>query len=139
MGKNERKEAKMEREAEAQQSAKSKAAKEKEDAIWSAAGEGQKTKAAAKKEEEDKKKAETAARKAEVKRLAELEEAELSRAKAKTAPVAINKVRGLRPGRGVAWGEGDGGGGRQSAPTRRRRGMWRVARGGRGRRRKGEG
>jgi hypothetical protein len=53
-----------------------------EDAFWTAAGEGQRTKAQAKKEAESEKKAEAAARKAELKRLQEEEEAAMSRPKA---------------------------------------------------------
>lgn len=65
-----------------QEATKAKAAKEAEDAYWASAGEGAKSKAAAKREAEEAKRLEQLARKAELKRLQEEEEAALSRPKA---------------------------------------------------------
>eukprot|EP00775_Hariotina_reticulata_P005480 gene5480-5715_t len=93
---NEKAEAARDRKAVAKDDAKKKAAKDAEDAIWSAAGEGQRTKAQAKREADAEKKAETAARKAELKRLQEEEEAAMTRPKA--APKA-NRVSGPKPAR----------------------------------------
>lgn len=69
-------------------------AKEKatEDARWAAAGEGARSKAQAKKDEEAAKRAEAAAKKAEAKRLAEEEEAALSKPKPKLGKVGGPKV-----------------------------------------------
>lgn len=78
-----------------QSEAKSKQEKEKEDAYWREAGEGAKSKAAAKREEEEKKRLEQLARKAELKRLQEQEEAALSKPKAN--PKA-NRVTGQKVG-----------------------------------------
>lgn len=78
-----------------QTEAKSKAEKAAEDAFWKSAGEGTKSKAAAKKEEEEKKRLEQLARKAELKKLQEQEEAALQKPKAnpKANRVTGNKVR----------------------------------------------
>lgn len=89
---NEKALAARERKAAAKDSAKKNEEREKEDAYWRSAGEGAKSKAQAKKEEEAAKKAEAAAKKAEAKRLAEEEEAALTRAKAKPGKVAGPKV-----------------------------------------------
>lgn len=80
-----------------QTEAKSKAEKAAEDAYWKSAGEGAKSKAAAKKEEEEKKRLEQLARKAELKKLQEQEEAALLKPKAnpKANRVTGNKVRGV--------------------------------------------
>lgn len=75
--------------------AKSKQEKAAEDAYWREAGEGSKSKAAAKREEEEKKRLEQLARKAELKRLQEQEEAELLKPKAN--PKA-NRVTGQKVG-----------------------------------------
>jgi hypothetical protein len=79
----------------AQSEAKSKQEKAAEDAYWREAGEGSKSKAAAKREEEEKKRLEQLARKAELKRLQEQEEAELLKPKAN--PKA-NRVTGQKVG-----------------------------------------
>lgn len=92
MGKAERKEAKLERETSKAVESKAKAKQDQEDSYWAAHGEGQKSKASAKRDDEEARKAEAAARKAEAKRLAEQEEAELTRSKAKAAPVPTSKV-----------------------------------------------
>jgi hypothetical protein len=78
-----------------QTEAKSKQEKEKEDAYWRAAGEGAKSKGAAKREEEEKKRLEQLAKKAELKRLQEQEEAALLKPKAnpKANRVTGQKVR----------------------------------------------
>lgn len=78
---NEKAEAARERKAEAKSAAKQKATKDAEDAYWRAAGEGSKTKAQAKRDEEERKRQEQLAKKAELKRLQEEEEAALSRPK----------------------------------------------------------
>lgn len=91
-GENDKKVESREREQAKKSAAKDKQAKDKEDAYWAAAGEGDKSKAQAKREEEAKKKAEAAAKKAEIKRLAEEEEARLA-AKPKSLGVAgVQKV-----------------------------------------------
>lgn len=74
---------------------KGKAEKAAEDAYWRAQGEGAKSKAAAKKEEEENKRLEQLAKKAELKRLQEEEEAALSKPKAN--PKA-NRVTGSKVG-----------------------------------------
>jgi hypothetical protein len=79
---------------------KSKAEKAAEDAYWRAQGEGAKSKAAAKKEEEEKKRLEQLAKKAELKRLQEEEEAALSKPKAN--PKA-NRVTGSKVGCCGCW------------------------------------
>jgi hypothetical protein len=78
-----------------QTEAKSKQEKAAEDAYWREAGEGSKSKAAAKRDEEEKKRLEQLARKAELKRLQEQEEAELLKPKAN--PKA-NRVTGQKVG-----------------------------------------
>ncbi|KAG2499422.1 hypothetical protein HYH03_002369 [Edaphochlamys debaryana] len=92
MGKLERKEAKLEREATSKEAAKQKAQKDAEDSYWQSHGENDKSKAAKKREEEDRKRAETAAKKAEAKRLADLELEELGKAKAKAEKAGMQKV-----------------------------------------------
>lgn len=92
MGKAERKEAKIEREATAKASAQAKAKKDAEDAYWASHGENDKSKAAKKREEEERKRAETAAKKAEAKRLADAELEELGKAKARAEKAGSQKV-----------------------------------------------
>jgi hypothetical protein len=72
------------RKAEAKTDANTKQAKAAEDAYWSAAGEGSKSKAQAKKEDQERQRAEAAAKKLEAKKLAEEEEQALSRPKSAT-------------------------------------------------------
>lgn len=70
-----------EKEAEKNNQKAAKAAKDKEDAEWTAAGDGDRGKAAKKKAEQEAAKQEAAAKKAEAKRLAEEEEAAMSKPK----------------------------------------------------------
>uniref|UniRef100_A0A7S0VL03 Coiled-coil domain-containing protein n=1 Tax=Polytomella parva TaxID=51329 RepID=A0A7S0VL03_9CHLO len=79
MGKQERRDAKTEREATKQQSAKEKATKDAEDAFWKASGEGERSKAQKKREDSESKKADSIAKKAELKKLAEIEEESMSK------------------------------------------------------------
>jgi hypothetical protein len=81
-----------------QSEAKSKAAAAQEDAYWAAAGEGAKSKAAAKREAEEAKRQEQLAKKAELKRLQEQEEAALARPKVNAAKAG--RVSGPKVGRG---------------------------------------
>ncbi|RWR90642.1 coiled-coil domain-containing protein 124-like protein isoform X1 [Cinnamomum micranthum f. kanehirae] len=79
MGTNSKAEAARARKSATESERKERDAREKEEQYWKEA-EGSKSRAAKKKEEEAEKRAEAAARKAEIRRLAELEEKELERA-----------------------------------------------------------
>ncbi len=63
-----------------------------QDSYWASHGENDKSKAAKKREEEERKRAETAAKKAEAKRLADAELEELGRAKARAEKAGSQKV-----------------------------------------------
>lgn len=78
MGVNSKAEDARARKAAAESEKKFREVKQKEDQYWQEA-EGSKSKAAKKREEEEQKRAETAAKKAEVRRLAELEEKEIEK------------------------------------------------------------
>lgn len=66
--------------------------KEADDAYWKSQGEGEKSKAASKRDEEEKKKLEQAAKRAELKRLQDEEDAKLSATKSKLAPAGSQKM-----------------------------------------------
>ncbi|KAL6761888.1 hypothetical protein V8C86DRAFT_2529547 [Haematococcus lacustris] len=89
---NEKVESAREREAAKKTAAQEKAAKDAEDAYWKSAGEGDKGKAGAKREEEERKRLEAAAKRAELKRLAEAEEAALTATKAKATVAGVSKM-----------------------------------------------
>jgi len=78
MAPRERREAKAEREASAAAEKSAKAKQDEEDAYWRAAGEGEKSKSGKKKDAQEAARSEAAAKKAEAKRLADLEEKELA-------------------------------------------------------------
>ncbi|KAL9244827.1 hypothetical protein vseg_018549 [Gypsophila vaccaria] len=98
LGVNSKAEEARTRKAQAEAEKKEKQAKDREEKYWQEA-EGSKSKAAKKREEDEQKRAELAAKKAEVRRLAELEEREIEKAlkkpdkkAARTAVPAVAKV-----------------------------------------------
>eukprot|EP00798_Chlamydomonas_sp_ICE-L_P006874 gene6874-30848_t len=87
-------ESKKEKESNKKAEAGVKAEKHKEDADWASAGDGDKGKGAKKKEDEERKKQETAARKAELKKLAEEEDKAMNKKKGdKTAAQKATKYQ----------------------------------------------
>ncbi|XP_031484387.1 uncharacterized protein LOC116253611 [Nymphaea colorata] len=100
MGVNSKAEAARARKSAAEEERKFKETREKEDAYWREAGEGQKSRAARKKEEDAEKRAEAAARKAEARRIAEQEEKDLEKAgkkpdkKSMRVSIPVPKVTG---------------------------------------------
>jgi Coiled-coil domain-containing protein 124 /Oxs1 len=78
MAPRERREAKADREASAAAEKSAKAKQDEEDAYWRAAGEGEKSKSGKKKDAQEAARSDAAAKKAEAKRLADLEEKELA-------------------------------------------------------------
>lgn len=98
MGTNTKAEAARERRSVAEADRKDRETRDKEDEYWRDAGEGSKTRAAKKRDEDAEKRAEAVARKAEARRLAELEEKELDKAgkkpdkKANRVSIPVPKV-----------------------------------------------
>ncbi len=97
---NEKAEAAKARKEDAKKQQATKAAKAQEDKVWQEAGEGAKSKAQAKRADTEAQRAEAAAKRAEARRLAELEEAALTKPK---EPKKAPKVSGYKVRCGFVW------------------------------------